>query len=66
MVGTLVNTFFERDPYYPRPVPDNELYKAFKAGYMEGCPQGPDLEYAKAFLVGIEGKYAAEELMKSK
>ena len=45
MVDTLVNTFFERDPYYPRPVPDNELYKAFKAGYMEGCPQGPDLSF---------------------
>ncbi|RXW19473.1 hypothetical protein EST38_g6381 [Candolleomyces aberdarensis] len=49
----LVDSFFERNLWYPRPVPDEVLYEAFKDGYKDSCPNPG---YAAEFLQGIEDR----------
>jgi len=33
------NFFFTNDPYYPRPDPDDPLYKEFGNGYLSAHPK---------------------------
>jgi len=57
-VSMLVSAFFDNDPYYPRPIPGNQLYASFKSGYLEACePKGR--AFAVAFLEAIEAEQAA-------
>ncbi|THH28733.1 hypothetical protein EUX98_g5459 [Antrodiella citrinella] len=60
-VSTLVSAFFENDPYYPRPVPNNQLYVSFKAGYLEACDPS-DMTLAATFLQAIENEQATRSL----
>lgn len=59
-VQGLVDAFFSNDPYYPRPVPHDNLYQAFRAAYLAACPQEHE-NGAQAFLDRIE----AEQLKRS-
>lgn len=48
----LARSFFDNDPYYPRPRPADALYQCFRIGYLEGTDEHG--EYGKMFLDVIE------------
>ncbi|TCD63580.1 hypothetical protein EIP91_005219 [Steccherinum ochraceum] len=56
-VAMLVSSFFDNDPYYPRPIPTNPLYTSFKRGYLEVC-EPEDCTFAEIFLQAIEAEQA--------
>ena len=61
-VAELADAFFTNDPYYPRPVPSDALYRAFKEGYMNSCP----VDYrtrAALFLQAIEARWSERNLV---
>jgi hypothetical protein len=57
-IPTLVDAFFVNDPYYPRPDPEDPLYKRFRTGYMSAYPQAPKdaVDLGEAFLSAIEAE----------
>ncbi|KAL7278751.1 hypothetical protein ACG7TL_007756 [Trametes sanguinea] len=61
-VTSLVDVFFSSDPYYPRPIPGDSLYEAFKRAYVRSC--NPDhIPDAKLFLQAIEQRQAARAVV---
>lgn len=60
-IRSLVDAFFSNDPYYPRPVPQDRLYQAFRAAYLVACP-GEYETGAHTFLNGIEAEQAKTSL----
>lgn len=56
-VSTLVDAFFQNDPYYPRPREHDSVHAAFKEGYRSSYPRTDDcLMIADAFLAAIEDR----------
>ena len=51
-VSILVKAFFKNDPYYPRPIPTDQLYVSFRTGYFNACDP-EDRIFATAFLAAI-------------
>lgn len=59
-VPTLVEAFFNNDPYYPRPIRGDPLYAQFKDGYLSAYPTTSPLaiQLANDFLCAIEVEQA--------
>ncbi|RXW19474.1 hypothetical protein EST38_g6380 [Candolleomyces aberdarensis] len=55
-VTPLVKAFFDNDPYYPRPNPEDDLYTSFKSAYYRSCPDS-DVGLANAFIEAIETEH---------
>jgi len=51
----LVEAFYTNDPYYPRPNPDDPLYKEFSDGYLSVHPK-ESRDVSEAFLRAIENE----------
>ena len=62
-VHELVEAFFTNDPYYPRPRPEDPLYRKFCLGYLEADPKESmeATELAEAFLRAIEAEQAKRD-----
>ena len=58
-IQQLVDAFYTNDPYYPRPNPDDLLYREFSNGYMSAHPKEASdaIEVGKAFLNAIEEEH---------
>ncbi|KAI0329470.1 hypothetical protein GY45DRAFT_1324905 [Cubamyces sp. BRFM 1775] len=56
-VTSLVEAFFSNDPYYPRPIPGDQLYERFKQAYVRSCNLD-HLSSANLFLRAIEDHQA--------
>ncbi|KAI6012977.1 hypothetical protein EDC04DRAFT_2760261 [Pisolithus marmoratus] len=59
-VPTLVEAFFNNDPYYPRPVRGDSLYSQFKEGYLSACLSASPhaVQLADLFFLAIEAEQA--------
>ena len=58
-IQQLVEAFYTNDPYYPRPNPDDPLYKSsFSNGYLSAHPKEARdaLDAGEAFLRAIENE----------
>ncbi|KAI9817315.1 MAG: hypothetical protein M1826_001630 [Phylliscum demangeonii] len=51
----MVNSFFDNDPYFPRPRPADPLYQSFRRGYLFNADHSTTLP-AERFLAAIEQK----------
>lgn len=61
-IPTLVDAFFQNDPYYPRPRKQDPIYSAFKEGYRSCYPETDDcLMIADTFLAAIEGRQSMRD-----
>ncbi|KAI0653716.1 hypothetical protein C8Q70DRAFT_927108 [Cubamyces menziesii] len=58
-VTPLVEAFFSNDPYYPRPIPGDQLYQRFKQAYIRSCTLD-HLPGANFFLREIENYQATK------
>ena len=54
-IQQLVEAFYTNDPYYPRPNPDDPLYKDFSNGYLSAHPE-ESKDVGEAFLRAIENE----------
>lgn len=53
----MVDSYFQNDPYYPRPRDGGTMYKSFCLGYIQAYPPTDDSRgLAQAFLKAIEEK----------
>ena len=56
-LSVLVDSYFQNDPYFPRPHDGGTMYKNFRQGYIQAYPQTDDGRgLAQAFLKAIEEK----------
>ena len=57
-IQQLVDAFYTNDPYYPRPNPNDPLYKEFGNGYMSAHPRElrGAVDIGEAFLSAIENE----------
>ena len=57
-IQQLVEAFYSNDPYYPRPNPDDPLYKEFSNGYLSAHPKESRdaTDVGEAFLRAIENE----------
>lgn len=55
-IQQLVDAFYTNDPYYPRPNPNDTLYKEFGNGYLSAHPKESRdaTDVGEAFLRAIE------------
>ena len=58
-IQQLVDSFFMNDPYYPRPNPNDSLYKEFSNGYMSAHPKElrDAIDVGESFLRAIEDEH---------
>lgn len=59
-VGVLVDSFFQNDPYFPRPVLGEENYAGFKEGYLDEL-KVVEGAVAEAFFQQLELTYQAKK-----
>ena len=57
-IKQLVDAFYTNDPYYPRPNPNDLLYKEFSNGYLSAHPKESRdaIDVGEAFLRAIENE----------
>jgi Zinc finger protein len=57
-IQQLVEAFYTNDPYYPRPNPDDPLYKEFSNGYLSAHPKESRdaIDAGETFLHAIENE----------
>jgi Zinc finger protein len=57
-IQQLVEAFYTNDLYYPRPNPDDPLYKEFSTGYLSAHPKESRdaIDVGEAFLHVIENE----------
>jgi hypothetical protein len=57
-IQQLVDAFYTNDPYYPRPNPNDPLYKEFSNGYLSAYPKDwrDAIDVGEAFLHAIENE----------